>query len=163
MVVPLLLRTGVRHLCRRHRTHVLTALLVKAIMAVKTISEVTEVKALLLAVNYLGEFLKDAKSNFKSPLKSYKSKTKFKHENTTLGFKSYDSWNKAKAKLTEDEFNKRRRTNACINFGEVGHKFSNCLKPKLRILESVIDSTIPITRTFIPDLSSVINESCIIK
>ena len=55
---------------------------------------------------------------------------KVKHEKTALGSKNYDSWNNAKAKLTNDEFNKRRRTNACINCGEVGNKFSNCSKPK---------------------------------
>ena len=44
--------------------------------------------------------------------------------------KSFDYWNKGKGKLTEDEYNKRRRTNACINCGEVGHKFSDCPKPK---------------------------------
>jgi hypothetical protein len=76
-----------------------------------------------------------------------------------LGYKNYDSWNKAKTKLTEDEFNKRRRANC----GEVGHKFSSCPKPKPLPLESVIDSTVPITRTLIPKLSSVIHESCVIK
>jgi hypothetical protein len=44
--------------------------------------------------------------------------------------KSFESWNKAKGKLTDVEYNKRRRTNACINCGEVGHKFSECPKPK---------------------------------
>ncbi len=44
--------------------------------------------------------------------------------------KPYESWNKAKSKLTEEEYNKRRRTNSCINCGEVGHKFSDCPKPK---------------------------------
>ncbi len=44
--------------------------------------------------------------------------------------KPFESWNKAKAKLTEEEYNKRRRTNACINCGEVGHQFSDCPKPK---------------------------------
>ena len=70
---------------------------------------------------------------------------------------------KAKTKLIEDEFNRRRRTNACNNCGEVGHEFSNCPKPKPRLLKSVIDSTIPTTRTLIPKLSSVMNESCLIK
>ena len=44
--------------------------------------------------------------------------------------KPFESWNKAKSKLTEEEYNKRRRTNACINCGDVGHKFSDCPKPK---------------------------------
>jgi len=76
---------------------------------------------------------------------------------------SYDSWNKAKAKLTEDEFKKRRRTNGCINCGVAGHRFPDCPKPKPLLLESVIDSTTPITRTLIPELYFVINESCVIK
>ena len=74
--------------------------------------------------------LKDAKADFKSPLKSYNSDKKVKHEKTTSCSKSYDSWNNAKAKLVEDEINKRRRNNACISCGEVGHKFSNCPKSK---------------------------------
>jgi hypothetical protein len=37
--------------------------------------------------------------------------------------KPFESYNKAKSKLNEEEYNKRRRTNACINCGEVGHKF----------------------------------------
>ena len=72
---------------------------------------------------------KDAKANFKSPSKSYIPDKKVKYEKATSSSKSYDSWNKAKAKLTEDEFNKRHRTNVFINCGEVGHKFSNCPKP----------------------------------
>ena len=31
------------------------------------------------------------------------------------------------------------------------------------MLESVIDSTLPITRSLIPELSSILNESCVIK
>jgi hypothetical protein len=103
------------------------------------------------------------KADFKNHVKSYNSDKKVKYEKIALGSKSYDSWNKAKAKLAEDEFKKRRRTNACINCGEVGHKFSNCPKPKPWLLESYIDSTIPTTRPLIPELSSVINESCAIK
>jgi len=56
---------------------------------------------------------KDAKAVFKSPFKSFNSDQKIKYEEATSGFKIYDSWNKDKAKLTEDEFNKRRRNNAC--------------------------------------------------
>jgi hypothetical protein len=44
--------------------------------------------------------------------------------------KPFESWNKAKSKLTEEEYNKCRRTNACINCGEGGHKFSDFPKPK---------------------------------
>jgi hypothetical protein len=73
---------------------------------------------------------KDAMPNFKSPLNSCNSDKKVKREKATSGSKSNNSWNKAKAKLTKDEFNKRRRTNACINCGEFTHKFSKC--PKLK-------------------------------
>jgi hypothetical protein len=71
--------------------------------------------------------LKDAKADFKGQSKSAKQ---VKRERDIADPKGYDSWNKAKAKLTEAEFSKRRRTNACINCGEVGHKFSACPKPK---------------------------------
>jgi hypothetical protein len=41
--------------------------------------------------------------------------------------KNYDSWNKAKDKLTaDDEYNKRRRTNTYINCVVVGYIFSDC-------------------------------------
>ncbi len=43
--------------------------------------------------------------------------------------KNFESWNKAKKRLSTNEYNKRRKTNACINCGEVGHKFSECPKP----------------------------------
>ena len=75
---------------------------------------------------------KDAKADFKSPSKSYNSDKIIKYEKVALGSKSYDSWNKAKAKLTEYMFNKRRRTTACANCGEVGHNFANI--PKLFLL-----------------------------
>ena len=65
--------------------------------------------------------------------------------------------------LTENEFNKRRRTNACIHCGEVGQKYSNCLKPEPWLLESVIDSIVPITQTLILESSYVINELCVIE
>ena len=65
-------------------------------------------------------------------MKSFNPDKKIKYDKATSGSKSRDSWNKAKAKLTEDEFNKRRRTNACINCGEVGHKFLRC--PQVNLL-----------------------------
>jgi len=40
--------------------------------------------------------------------------------------KPFESWNKAKSKLSEVDYNKRRRTDACINCGEVRHKSSEC-------------------------------------
>ena len=72
---------------------------------------------------------KDAKADFISPSKSHISDKKAKF--STSGFKSesnnnYESWNKAKDNLTADEYNKLRRTNAYINCGEVGHRFSDC-------------------------------------
>jgi hypothetical protein len=69
----------------------------------------------------------------------------------------------AKSKLIVDELAKRRRLNACINCGEVGHTFFDCPKPKTRLLESVIDSIVPITRTPFSELFSAIDESCVIK
>ena len=69
---------------------------------------------------------KDVKANFKSPSKSYNSNKQIKYEKSGSESKNYDSCNNVKARLVDDEFNKRRRTNACINCGEVGHKFSNC-------------------------------------
>jgi hypothetical protein len=74
--------------------------------------------------------LKDAKTGFKGSAKSPTSGKQVKRERSTSDLKDYDSWNRAKAKLTADEYNKRRRINACINCGEVGHKFSACPKPK---------------------------------
>jgi hypothetical protein len=45
---------------------------------------------------------KDMKVDFKSLSKSYISDKQFKYEKSASGSKSYDSWNKAKAKLAED-------------------------------------------------------------
>ena len=49
--------------------------------------------------------------------------------------------------LNVEELGKRRRTNACMNCGAVGHTFYDCLKPKPRLLESVIDFAVPMTRS----------------
>ena len=75
-------------------------------------------------------YLKDAKADLKIPSKSYIYEQNVKRERATSGSKSYDSWNKAKVKFNVDEFNKPRRTNACMNCGEVGQKFFDCSKPK---------------------------------
>ncbi len=65
---------------------------------------------------------KDVKANFKGSSKpSISGKHYVNRERIISNSKGYDSWNKAKAKLTADEYNKRRRTNACINCGEIGH------------------------------------------
>ena len=63
--------------------------------------------------------------------------------------KPFESRNKAKSKFTEEEYNKRRRTNAFINCGEVGHKFSECPKPKPGCFENVVGTTVPTTRAYI--------------
>ena len=44
--------------------------------------------------------------------------------------KETDSWNKARAKLTTEEYYKRRKTKSCINCGEQGHLLADCTKPK---------------------------------
>ena len=86
----------------------------------------------LLVARLLGGIKKMLKQIL-NPSKSHVSDKKAKCN--SFVFKSeyinYDSWNKAKDKLTADEYNKRRRTNACINCGEVGYKFSDCPKLKL--------------------------------
>jgi hypothetical protein len=114
-------------------------------------------------INLTCGHLKDTKADFNSPSKPYNFDKIVKTKKATSSSKSYASWNKTKARLTEDEFNKRRQTNACINCGEDGHKSSNCPKPKPSPIESVIDSTIPITRTLVPKLSFAINESFVAK
>ncbi len=72
---------------------------------------------------------KDVKAGFKGSSKPSISGKHVKRKRSTSDSKGYDSWNKAKAKLNADEYNKRRRTNGCINCGEIGHKFSDCPKP----------------------------------
>ena len=47
IVVPLLLRTRVRHMCQCHRTNAFAAVLVRAFMAVTLVLKVTELKILL--------------------------------------------------------------------------------------------------------------------
>ena len=88
---------------------------------------------------------------------------KVRHIGGASSSKSYESWNKAKDKLTADEEYRRRRTNACINCGEVGHKSSDSPKPRPRLLESGIDFAVPMPRTHISVLPSTIDESGAIK
>jgi hypothetical protein len=76
-----------------------------------------------------GVHFKSAKAAFKEPSKSTAFSKHLKRERSDDN-KSYDSWNKAKKRLTSDEFNRRRNTNACINCNEVGHVFKDCPKPK---------------------------------
>ncbi len=72
---------------------------------------------------------KDAKADFKGPSKSTSFNRNMKWEKGGSE-KNYDSWNKAKKPLTVNEYTRRRSNDACINCGEVGHKFSDCPKPK---------------------------------
>ena len=72
---------------------------------------------------------KDAKEDSKGSSKSTTFDRHFKRERSTNN-KSYDSWNKAKKRLTTNEINKRRNTSASMNCGEVGHVFNDCPKPK---------------------------------
>jgi len=73
-------------------------------MANTSVLEITELKV-LLTLNYLGEILRMQKQT-STPLKSFNYDKKLKYEKATPYSKSYDSWNKAKAKLTKDEFKK---------------------------------------------------------
>ncbi len=77
----------------------------------------------------LGGHSKNAKADFKESSKSDTFNKHSKRERNDNG-KNYDSWNKAKKRLTLDEINRRRNTGACMNCGEVGHVFKDCPKPK---------------------------------
>ncbi len=74
--------------------------------------------------------------------------------------KKYDSWNWAKKRLSAHEFHRRRKNNACVNCGEVFHRFSDCPKPNPWLLKSVVDSAIPTTRTLISKLHFAMDDSC---
>jgi len=73
--------------------------------------------------------LKNTKAGFKG---SSKSTTFDKHtkRERSANINYYDSWNKAKKRMSTDEINKRRNTGACMNCGEVGNVFNDCPKPK---------------------------------
>ena len=72
---------------------------------------------------------KNAKADFKEPSRSVTFNKHVKRERNDNN-KNYDTWNKAKKRLTTDEFNRRRNTDSCMNCGEVGHVFKDCPKPK---------------------------------
>ena len=72
---------------------------------------------------------KDAKAYFKGSSKSITFDKHSKRERSANS-KNYESWNKAKKRLSTDEINRRRDTSACRNCGEVGHVFNDCPKPK---------------------------------
>ena len=58
---------------------------------------------------------KDAKADFKGSYKSTTFGKNLKRERSNI--KKYDSWNKAKKRLTTDEINRRRNISACMNCG----------------------------------------------
>jgi hypothetical protein len=74
-------------------------------------------------------YSKSAKANFKEFSRTVTFNKHTKRERSDNN-KNYESWNKAKKRLTTDEINRRRNTGACMNCGEVGHVFKDCLKPK---------------------------------
>ena len=59
-----------------------------------------------------------------------KSNGKRKVTFSNFSTKENDSWKKARAKLTTEEYYKRRKTKSCINCGEQDHLFADCTKPK---------------------------------
>ncbi len=72
---------------------------------------------------------KNAKADFKGSSKSTTFDKHFKRERSDNN-KNYESWSKAKKRLTTDEINRRNNTSACMNCDEVGHVFKECPKPK---------------------------------
>jgi hypothetical protein len=77
----------------------------------------------------LGGHSKSTKADFKESFKSTTLNKHSKREHCDNG-KNYDSWKKAKKRLTPGEIKRRRNTGACMNCGEVGHMFRDCSKPK---------------------------------
>jgi hypothetical protein len=78
----------------------------------------------------IGGHFKNAKADFKESSKSVTFNKHSKRERDDNG-KNYESWNKAKKRLTlDDEINRRRNISAYMNCGEVGHVFKDCPKPK---------------------------------
>jgi len=72
---------------------------------------------------------KDAKVVFKGSSKSTTFDTHLKRERCTSS-KNYDSWSKAKKRLSTEEISKCRNIGACVNYGEVDHVFNDFPKPK---------------------------------
>ena len=105
---------------------------------------------------------KDAKADFKGSSKSTTFDKHSKRKRSTNN-KNYDSWNKAKKRLSTNEIQRRRNTSACMNCGEVGHVFNECPKPNPWLLETVVDIAVSTPQTPISELPSVIDESCVIK
>ena len=71
----------------------------------------------------------DAKAYFKGSSKSTTFDNHSERERSSNSM-NCESWNRAKKRISPDEFNLRRNTSACMNFGEVGHVFNDCPKPK---------------------------------
>ncbi len=72
---------------------------------------------------------KSDKADFKESSRSVTFNKHTKRERSG-NKKNYESWNKAKKRLTSDEINRRRNTTACMNCGEDGHVFKDFPKPK---------------------------------
>ena len=72
---------------------------------------------------------KNAKADFKESSRSIIFNKHVKRERNDYN-KNYESWNKAKKRLTTDEVNRRRNTSACMNCGEVNNLFQDYPKPK---------------------------------
>ena len=75
------------------------------------------------------EHPKNAKADFKESSRSVTFNKHTKRERSDNN-KNYESWNKAKKRLTTDEINRRRNTSDCMNCGGDGHVFKDCPKPK---------------------------------
>jgi len=73
---------------------------------------------------------KDVKADFKSPRGLTFLTKKGSTRKLRRVLKATTRETRLRQKIIEDELHKRRQTNACINCGEVGHKFSNVPKPK---------------------------------
>jgi hypothetical protein len=71
---------------------------------------------------------KDINADFQGSSKSTTFGKHLKRESSNI--RNYDSWNKAKKRLTADEINIRRNIGACMNCGEAGNVFNDCPKPK---------------------------------
>ena len=69
----------------------------------------------LLAVEVHGDVLRMVMQMIKVLLSPIALRKISKHKASSTDNKNFDSWNKAKDRLSAYEYNKRRRSNACIN------------------------------------------------
>ncbi len=72
---------------------------------------------------------KDAKAGFQGSSK-FTTFDKHSKRERSANNKNYDSWKKAKKRLSTNEIIRRRNTGACMNCGDFGHVFNEC--PKLK-------------------------------